>query len=79
MVAEHLVGAAAAGDIDLSELGRDGAARLFINLVRGEPQLQCLTHPDAAPSAAQIDQWISEAVGTFIRAYGRESRTDTRP
>lgn len=72
MVADCLGSAVASGEADLSDLGRDAAARLFANLVRGESQLQCLTHPDAIPSAAQIDQWTSEAVTTFMRAYGRE-------
>jgi AcrR family transcriptional regulator len=69
-VAEQLANAAASGEVDLGEIGRETAASLFINLVRGEPQLQCLTHPDAAPSAAQIDQWANAAVVTFMRAYG---------
>lgn len=72
MVADCLGLAVASGEADLSEVGRDAAARLFINMVRGEPQLQCLTHPDAAPSAVQIDQWTREAVTTFMRAYARE-------
>lgn len=70
MVAEQLANAAASGEVDLGEIGRETAANLFINLVRGEPQLQCLTHPDAAPSSAQIDQWANAAVMTFMRAYG---------
>ncbi len=72
MIAEQLTHAAAAGEIDLSELGSDNAASLFINLVRSEPQLQCLTHPNAAPSAIQVDQWVNIAVTTFMRAYGCE-------
>jgi len=70
LVAEQLDRAAAAGEIDLSEIGRETAAGLFINMVRSEPQMQCLTHPNAAPSAAQIDQWVDVSVTTFIRAYG---------
>lgn len=71
MVSEQLTSAAASGEVDLGEIGRDIAASLFISLVRGEPQLQCLTHPDAAPSSVQIDQWANSAVVTFMRAYGR--------
>lgn len=71
MVSEQLANAAASGEVDLGEIGRETAASLFNNLVRGEPQLQCLTHPDAAPSSAQIDQWANAAVVTFMRAYGR--------
>lgn len=72
MVAEHLSAAMESGEVDLSEIGRDAAASLFINLVRSEPQLQCLTHPNASPSAAQVDQWTNATVTTFLRAYGRE-------
>jgi TetR/AcrR family transcriptional repressor of mexJK operon len=72
MIAEQLAHAVAAGEADLGELGREAAANQFANLIRSEPQLQCLTHPDAAPSAAQIDQWVGAAVTTFMRAYGRE-------
>src|SRR3546814_17565139 len=78
MVAEQLANAAASGEVDLGEIGRETAANLFINLVRGEPQLQCLTHPDAAPSSAQIDQWANAAVVTFLRAYGRGAEATTK-
>ncbi|TKC92695.1 TetR/AcrR family transcriptional regulator [Trinickia terrae] len=70
MVAEYLASAAAAGEVDLSVLGRDTAAAHFVNLVRSEPHMQCLTHPTATPSAAQVDQWIATVVTTFVRAYG---------
>jgi AcrR family transcriptional regulator len=70
MVADCLGSAVKAGEADFSGLGCDAAARLFINLVRSEPQLQCLTHPGVAPSAEQIGEWTSLAVTTFLRAYG---------
>src|SRR3546814_12703872 len=38
MVAEQLANAAASGEVDLGEIGRETAANLFINLVRGEPR-----------------------------------------
>ncbi|AWQ06861.1 TetR/AcrR family transcriptional regulator [Bordetella bronchiseptica] len=82
MVAEQLAHAAESGEVDLGEVGRDTAASLFINLVRGEPQFQCLTHPDATPSSAQIDQWANAAVVTFMRAYGcgeEKPRRRSRP
>src|SRR3546814_9973272 len=59
-VAGQLASAAASGAVDLGEIGRDTAASLFINLVRGERQLECLPHPDAAPSSAQLDQRSEE-------------------
>lgn len=72
VVADHLAVAMASDEVDLAEVGREAAANLFINLVRAGPQLQCLTHPGASPSAAQMDQWTNEAVSTFMRAYGRD-------
>ncbi|MFA5529905.1 MAG: TetR/AcrR family transcriptional regulator C-terminal domain-containing protein, partial [Thiohalomonadaceae bacterium] len=72
MISELLASATASGELELSGLEREAAARLFINLVRSEPQLQCLTHPHATPSTKQIDQWIDAAVTTFMRAFGRE-------
>ena len=41
-----------------------------------------LTHPDATPSSAQIDQWANAAVVTFMRAYGcgeEKPRRRSRP
>src|ERR1700752_4724095 len=61
IVAAHLDEAAARGEMDFSAVGRDVAASLFVNLVRGELQLQCLTHPGSVPSAAQADLWARAA------------------
>ncbi len=71
VVATHLDEAAERGEMDFSAVGRDVAASLFVNLVRGELQLQCLTHPGSVPSAAQRDLWARAAVVTFVRAYGK--------
>lgn len=71
MLMEQLTHAAQAGEVDVSAVGLDNAASLFSSLVRGEAQMQCLAHPDATPSAAQVDQWIDLAVTTFLCAFGR--------
>ena len=47
------------------------AAIHFVNLVRGEAQMQGLTHPGSLASQAQCDQWAAAAVTTFMRAFGR--------
>lgn len=73
-VTDLLAKASEANEIDVSQLGYSAAANAFINLVRGEAQLQCLLHPNAAPSEAQIDQWVNDAVTTFMRAYACESK-----
>ncbi len=71
IVAQRLAEAGAAGEIDLGVLGCDATASQFASLVRSEPHLQCLLHPEAIPSEAQFDQWVAAAVTTFMRAYGR--------
>lgn len=70
MVSDHLARAVDAGDIALGELHPEEAARVFINMVRSEPQLHALTHPDTPLVVAQIERWITLVVETFIRAYG---------
>jgi hypothetical protein len=64
--------------MDFSAIGRDVAASLFVNLVRGELQLQSLTHPGSVPSAAQRDFWARAAVATFVRAYGKPGPSQKR-
>ncbi|AXV83858.1 TetR/AcrR family transcriptional regulator [Ralstonia solanacearum] len=70
MVAARLKEAAQDGEIDIQSVGVDAAATLFISLVRTEGQLESLTHPDAQPSAAQLDHWVQLAVTTFMAAFG---------
>jgi AcrR family transcriptional regulator len=72
LVSKHLDRAAERGEIDFSAVGRDAAATLFVNLVRSEAMMQCLTHPDSIPSEAQKDQWANLAVITFLRAFGTQ-------
>jgi TetR/AcrR family transcriptional regulator, mexJK operon transcriptional repressor len=69
IVGQFLERAAARGQIDVQAVGYTTAAKLFIGIVRGEAQLECLTHPDARPSAAQIDRWVEAAVHTFVSAF----------
>lgn len=71
IVERHLEQAAAQGELDFSSVGLEMAAIHFVNLVRGEAQMQCLTHPGSVPSQAQCDQWAAAAVTTFTRAFGR--------
>ncbi|BEU74360.1 TetR/AcrR family transcriptional regulator (plasmid) [Ralstonia syzygii subsp. indonesiensis] len=70
MLAAWLKEAAQDGEIDIQSIGVDAAATLFISLVRTEGQLESLTHPDAQPSAAQLDHWVQLAVTTFMAAFG---------
>ncbi len=70
IVERHLEEAEGRGEADFSALGLEMAAVHFVNLVRGEAQMQCLTHPGAVPPPAQCDHWVDAAVTTFVRAWG---------
>ena len=71
IVEDHLTDAATRGEVDVASVGLEMAAVHFVNLVRGEAQMQCLTHPGAVPPAAQLDHWAAAAVTTFLRAFGK--------
>lgn len=70
VLADHLAEAAKDGQLNLQTVGIDHAAGLFISLLRGELQMDTLTHPGATPSAAQIDYHVGLAVTTFMAAFG---------
>ncbi|MFM0133668.1 TetR/AcrR family transcriptional regulator [Paraburkholderia sediminicola] len=72
-VAETLEAAEARGEVDLGSVGRDSAASLLVNMVRGEAQMQCLTHPESPASFAQRDRWAKDAVTTFLRAFQKNA------
>ena len=72
ILATQLEKAASTGEIDVQVIGLEAAATLFMGMLRGEGQLIALTHPDSRASQVQIDQWVNQAVTTFLRAYGRE-------
>lgn len=74
IVATYLDRATRRREVDFSAIGRDAAAATFVDLVRSEAQLQCLTHPASIPSAAQKDRWVAIAVTTFLRAYATRQR-----
>lgn len=69
IVEEILQQAESKGEISLGGIGRNAVASLFVNMVRGEPQIQCLMHPKSSTSAAQRDQWAKDAVNAFLLAF----------
>ena len=69
MMSEHLNKAVEDGQADVHAMGVEGAARQFLSLLRGDAQMECLTHPEARPSEAQRDAWVEAAVTTFLRAF----------
>jgi len=71
IVSEYFQQAAASGEIDMSLVGYETASKLFLSLVRSEPQIQSLTHPDLQLTNEQIDGWVDSVVTTFLQAYGR--------
>lgn len=72
IVAETLEVSASKGELDLGSIGLDSAASLFVNMVRGEAQMQCLMHPESPASAAQRDRWAKDAVTAFLRAFQKK-------
>lgn len=70
MVEKLLSLAQAHGDIYLSDTSCEDAARVFVGLVRSEPQLYYLTHPVTKPAQEQVDHWSALVTDTFMRAYG---------
>lgn len=44
MVAEHLARASESGEVDITHMGVDAAAGVFVSLVRGDAYIQYLTH-----------------------------------
>ena len=81
VLAAHLGTPLAQEALDLEPIGAERAAGLFFSMLRGEAQLECLTHPalEESPSRAQINQWVELAVGTFLRAFGRSTARRTAP
>lgn len=69
MIAERLSEAVQLGEINVQSVGIEAAATLFLSMVRAQAQMECLTHPDTRPSAAQKDYWVQIAVTTFLAAF----------
>jgi AcrR family transcriptional regulator len=78
IVAERLDEAARSGEIDVQSVGVGTAAELFLGMVRAEGHLECLTHPDARPSAVQMERWVQTAVTVFLRAFGVTAASPAR-
>jgi AcrR family transcriptional regulator len=72
MLGKRLGEAAQIGEIDVQSIGVEAAATLFLSMVRAQAQMECMTHPDTRPSAAQKDYWVRIAVTTFLAAFGRD-------
>lgn len=77
-VAETLEAAESRGRLDPGGLGRDSATSLFLNMVRGEAQMQCLTRPESPASFAQRDQWAKDAVSISVRFPEDELEPDSK-
>jgi AcrR family transcriptional regulator len=74
IAAEALATAEARGQLELGGIGHAAAAALFVNMVRGEAQMQSLTHPATPAPAPQRDLWAEDAVQAFLRAFGKIAR-----
>ena len=69
LLAEYLGQAASKGEIDIQQVGADGAAGMLLSMLRGETQQECLTHPDSHPSEVFIQQHSHRAVDAFLKAF----------
>lgn len=70
-VKAYLIEAQEDGALDLSAIGADAAASIFLSMVRGEAHNECLLQPLLRPSEKQLELWVEYAVTTFMRAFGR--------
>lgn len=55
--------------IKLCSFSSREAATLFLSTLRGDAQLQCLTHPQSRPSEVQIEQWVDIAAKYFLKTF----------
>jgi len=77
-MAELVAEAVETGVIDVQAIGVPNAAKMFVNMLRSEGQLESLVQPDSRPSEGQLDHWVETAVTTFMLAFGRRD-TGTQP
>lgn len=71
IVSELLDNANKKQEIKLGDVTLDEAAKVFIHLVRSEPQLSNLMHPDTPPTSEEVERWVTIAVNTFLLAFGK--------
>jgi len=57
--------------IKLRSFSSREAAIMFLSTLRGEAQLQCLTHPQSRPSEIQIEQWVNIAATFFLNTFSK--------
>ncbi len=72
LTVEQLNLAVQQGEINVQSVGVHTAAELFINCLRGTSHIECLTHPHARVSEAQIDHWVDSGVTLFLQAFGTQ-------
>ena len=68
-VTKYITQAANEGQLAVQQVGARNAAVLFLSLLRGESQLQCVTHPDFHPTEVLIEEWVNQAIITFRQAF----------
>lgn len=74
VVVDRLNDAQLSNEIDVKRIGTEGAAALFVSMVRGEGQMEVLTHPESRPSVVQKELWIERAVTGFLAAFSIAGR-----
>jgi len=59
-------------EIQLGDVTADEASKIFIHLLRSEPQLSNLMAPNNPPTQESIDRWLTISVNTFLLAFGKD-------
>lgn len=77
LIANKLSIAVNASEINVQYVGLENAANLFTSMLRGEGQMEFMTHPLTQPSEVQIERWVKLAVFTFLKAFSTRPQQDT--
>jgi len=65
-VTQNLARAVQRQEVSMPPFGLETAAIMFLSLLRSDMHIEYLTHPDAQPSAAQLEKWTDTVVKLFL-------------
>jgi len=69
IISELLDNANKKQEITLTDITLNEAAKVFIHLVRSEPQLSNLMHPNSPPTPEEVNRWVIISVNSFLLAF----------
>ncbi|MEL0659687.1 TetR/AcrR family transcriptional regulator [Psychromonas arctica] len=73
IVSEILNNAKKRQEVTFTEITLNEAAKVFIHLVRSEPQLSNLMHPNTPPTKDEINRWVVVSVNSFLLAFEKNN------